>query len=77
VDDLRSSLSLASVWANVVRASENFESWVSLYAVALAQIRLLSAVDLGQLDVLLLQRRCGLLVFWGEGLAVTAPWCED
>ena len=43
----------------------------------MAELGLLSAVDLGQLDVLLLQLCGGLLVLGGKGLAVTAPGSED
>lgn len=44
---------------------------------SLAQVALLSAVDLDELDVLLLEESGGLLVLRSESLAVTAPGGED
>lgn len=75
--NLRRSLALASVGSNVVEATEDLEGGVALNTVLLAEVGLLSAVDLGKLDVLLLQRGGSLLVLGGEGLAVAAPWGED
>jgi hypothetical protein len=45
--------------------------------VVLAEVGLLSAVDLGESDVLLLEGSSGLLVLGGKGLAVAAPGSED
>ena len=75
--NLRNSLALALVGRDVVQATEDLEGRVALNAILLAEISLLSAVDLGELDVLLLQRRRSLLVFRGKSLAVTAPGGED
>lgn len=77
VVDLRSSLALASVGADVLSTTEDLEGRVSLDTVLLAEVGLLSAVDLCELDVLLLERGGSLLVLGSEGLAVTAPRCED
>ncbi len=77
VIDLPSSLTLASVWGDVVKTTEDLEGRVTLDAVILAEIGLLSAVDLGEPDVLLLESGSSLLVLGGEGLAVTAPGSED
>jgi hypothetical protein len=75
--NLRSSLALASVGANVLRATENLEGRVTLHTVLAAKVSLFCAVDLGKLDILLLKRGGSFLVLGGEGLAVTAPWGED
>lgn len=48
-------------------------SRVSLNTVGLAEICLVDAIDLSQLDVLLLQSGSGLLVMRGKCLAVTTP----
>lgn len=72
-----SSLTLARVGRDVVGAAEDLEGGVALNAVLLAEIRLLSAVDLDELDVLLLEGGGSLLVLGSEGLAVTAPGSED
>jgi len=71
--DVRSSLALALVGRDVVEATEDLESGVALNAVLLAEIGLLCAVHLRQLDALLLELCCGILVLWGERLAVAAP----
>lgn len=74
---LRRCLALALVGGDVLQTTEDLEGRVTLNTVLLAELRLLCAVNLDELDVLLLQGRGGLFVFWGEGLAVAAPWCED
>ena len=51
---IRSSLPLAFVRGDVFGAAEDLEGWVALDAVGLAKISLLCAVDLYQLDILLL-----------------------
>jgi hypothetical protein len=45
--------------------------------VVLAEVGLVDTVDLGQLDVLLLQSSGSLLILGGESLAVTAPGSKD
>ena len=75
--NLRSSLALAGVGGDVVGATEDLEGGVSLNAILAAELGLLCAVDLGELDVLLLKGGGSLLIFGGEGLAVTAPRSED
>ena len=75
--DLPSSLALARVGSDVLEATEDLEGGVTLNAVVLAEVGLLSAVDLGESDVLLLEGSGSLLVLGGEGLAVTAPGSED
>lgn len=72
-----SSLALALVRGNVVKAAEDLEGGVALNTVLLAEVLLLCAVDLHQLDVLLLEGGGGLLVLGGEGLAVATPGGED
>lgn len=72
-----SSLALALVGRDGVEATEDLEGRVALNAMLLAQLGLLSAVDLGELDVLLLEGGGSLLVLGGKGLAVTAPRGED
>lgn len=74
---LRSSLALSSVGRDVVRATEDLEGRVTLNTIVFAEISLLSAVDLGELDVLLLEGGGSLLVLGGEGLAVAAPGGVD
>lgn len=73
----RSSLALALVGSDVVKAAEDLESRVALNAMLLAEVGLLCAVDLGDLDVLLLERGGSLLILGGESLAVAAPRGED
>ena len=75
--NLRSGLALASVGSDVLKATEDLEGRVTLNTVVLAEVSLLSAVNLGELDVLLLQGGSSLLVLGGEGLAVAAPGSED
>jgi hypothetical protein len=65
------------VGLDIVGAAEDLESGVSLYSVALAQLLLLGAVDLGERDSLVLELGSGLLVLGSEGLAVAAPGRED
>ena len=77
VGDNGSGLARALVGLDVVDAAEQLKGRVSLHAVALAQLLLLGAVDLCKGNVLVLQLGSGLLVLGGEGLAVTAPGCED
>lgn len=72
-----SSLALALVGGDDVEATEDFEGRVTLNAVLLAQLGLLSAIDLSELDVLLLEGGSSLLVLGGKGLAVAAPRGED
>jgi hypothetical protein len=45
--------------------------------VLLAEISLVDTVDLGKLDVLVLQRSSSFLILGGESLAVAAPGSED
>lgn len=59
--DLRRSLSCTRVWG-ILLAPEYLESWVTLHAVFLAEVGIFCAVNLGQLDVLLLQCGRSLLV---------------
>lgn len=75
--NLPSSLALTSVGSNVLKAAEDLEGGVTLNAVVLAEVGFLSAVDLGELDVLLLEGSGSLLVLGGESLAVAAPGSED
>lgn len=75
--NVRSSLALASIGGNVIRAAEDLESGVALDTVLLAKLSLFGAVNLGELDVLLLQRGGSLLVLGGKSLAVAAPGGED
>ena len=75
--NLRSSFPLALVGADVVETTEDLEGGVALNTVGLAEIGLLCAVDLDELDALLLQCSGSLLVLGGERLAVTTPWCEE
>ena len=74
---LRSSLALATVGSDVLKATENLKGRVTLNTVVLAEVSLLSAVNLGELDVLLLKGGGSLLVLGGEGLAVATPGSED
>jgi hypothetical protein len=75
--NLPSSLALAGVGSDVLKATEDLEGGVTLNTVILAEVGLLSAVDLGESDVLLLEGSSSLLVLGGEGLAVAAPGSED
>lgn len=59
---VRIGFPLALVRADVVGATEDLEGRVAFNAVGLAELRLLCAVDLGKLDVLLLQGGGGLLI---------------
>lgn len=74
---LPSSLALARVGSDIVKATEDLEGGVTLDALVFAEVGLLGAVNLGELDVLLLESCGGLLVLGGEGLAVTAPGSKD
>jgi len=67
---LRWGLSCAGVWGDVVRAAEDLESWVALNAIALAEFGLFCTVNLGKLDVLLLQCGRSLFVLGGKRFAV-------
>jgi hypothetical protein len=71
VYDLRRSLSCTSIWGNIIRATEHLESWVALNAITLAEVGLLCTVNLGKLDILLLQCSRRFFVFWCECFAVT------
>ena len=51
-------------------------SRVSLNTVRLTEVRLIDAVDLSQLDALLLQSGSSLLVMGSESFAVTTPGTE-
>jgi hypothetical protein len=51
---VRRSLALAAVGGDIVEASEDLEGRVALDTVVLAEVGLLSAVNLGQSNVLLL-----------------------
>lgn len=75
--NLPRSLALTTVGSDVVKTTEDLEGGVTLNAVGLAEVSLLSAVDLGEADVLLLEGGGSLLVLGGEGLAVAAPGSED
>lgn len=70
-------LALALVGGDGIEATEDLEGRVTLNTVLLAELSLLSAVDLGELDVLLLEGGGSLLVLGGKGLAVAAPRGED
>ncbi|KAF5125953.1 hypothetical protein E5D57_010647 [Metarhizium anisopliae] len=72
-----SSLALAIVGGDIVNAAENLEGGITLDAVLLAEFSFFSAVNLGELDVLFFQSGSSLLVFGGEGFAVSAPRGED
>jgi hypothetical protein len=72
-ESVRIGLALALVGGDVVQATEHLESRVSLNAMLLAKIGLFCAVDLYELDILLLERRGSLLVLRREALAVAAP----
>jgi hypothetical protein len=74
---LPSSLALARVGSDILKATEDLEGGVTLDAMVFAEVGLLSAVNLGELDVLLLEGCSGLLILGGEGLAVTAPGSKD
>jgi hypothetical protein len=74
---LPSSLALARVGSDILKATEDLEGGVTLDALVFAEVGLLSAVNLGELDVLLLEGCSGLLILGGEGLAVTAPGSKD
>lgn len=67
----------ATVCRDCVESTEDLESWVTLNTIFGTDISLLSAVYLGQGNLLLLERGGGLLVLRCEGFAVTTPWCED
>ena len=69
--DVRLSLSLTGVWGDVVGSAEDLDSWVPFYAIFLAELRFLCAVDLYQLDVLLLKCRCSLFIFWCKSFAMS------
>lgn len=56
-----------------VKATEDLERRVSLDAVLLAEVGLLGAVDLCELDVLALELGGCFLILGSEGLAVAAP----
>ena len=71
------SLAGTSVGRDDVKATEDLEGGVALNAVVLAEISLINAVDLGKLDVLLLESGGSLLVLGGESLAVATPGSED
>lgn len=75
--NIRSCLPLATVWLDAVDATEDLQGRVTLDAMFSAEICLLCAVNLGQGNVLVLERGGGFLVLGGEGLAVTAPRGED
>lgn len=72
VGNLRSSLTRALVSDNVVGAAEDLECRVAFNTIGLAQLGLLCAVNFGQLNVLLFESSGSLLVFGGQGFAVTA-----
>lgn len=61
----------------VVDTTEDLESGVSFNAIALAQLLLLSAVNLCEGNVLVLELGSSLLVLGRKGLAVSAPGSED
>jgi hypothetical protein len=75
--DLPSSLALARVGSDIIEATEDLEGGVTLDALVSTEVGLLSAVNLGELDVLLLEGRSGLLILGGEGLAVATPGSKD
>ena len=69
--DSRRGLSRTRVWAAVVCTAEDLEGWVTFNAMRLAKGSLFCAVNLGKLDILLLQCCRSLFVLWGKGLAVS------
>ena len=76
--NLRGLLSLSAIWFNVFHVpSEDLECRVPIDLQVRAEVCLLSAVDLCELNVLLLQLGGGLFIFRCQGLAVTAPWCKN
>ena len=72
ISNLRRGLSCTRVCGRgVVKAAEDLESWVALHAILLAEVGLFCAVNLGQLDVLLLQCGCSFLVLRRKCFAVS------
>jgi len=67
----------SSVWRDIVGTAEDLEGGVTLNAVFLAKVLLGGAVDLCELDRLVLERCGSFLVLRGEGLAVATPRCKD
>jgi hypothetical protein len=63
---------VTGVRSDVFLATEHLQGWVALDTEALAEFGLLCAVNLDELDVLLLQRGRSLFVLRGEGFAVSA-----
>lgn len=59
---VRRGLSCTCVWGRVLWTTEHLQSWVTLNAEALAKVCFFRAVDLSQLDVLLLQCGGGFLI---------------
>ena len=75
--DLRGRLALATVGGDVVKATEDLESRVALDSVGGAELRVLSAVDLDELDALVGERGRRLLVLGSQSLAVATPGRVD
>ena len=76
-EDRRWCFAGARIWLDVVKAPEDLDCGIPLYAVVFAQVRLLCAVDFHQRNVLLFQRRCSLFIFGCKSLAVTTPWRKE
>lgn len=75
--DLPSRLALAAVGGDIVKATEDLEGGVALDTVVGAELLVLGAVDLDELDALLGEGGSGLLVLRGQSLAVAAPGSVD
>jgi hypothetical protein len=74
---IRRSFSRAGVRLDVIWATEDLDGRIALDAIVFAQITLGCAVNLDERDVLLLQCGGGFLILGSQGLAVTAPGCEE
>ena len=77
VRDNGGRLPLPAVRLHAVQPAEDLEGGVALDAVLLAKVCFFGAVNLCQGNLLLLERRCCLLVFGRQGLAMATPWGED
>jgi hypothetical protein len=70
------SLARALVFA-VLAIAVDLKGRVALNALGLAEIGFLNAIDLGQLNVLVLEGGGSLLVVRGEGFAMSTPWRKE
>ena len=61
---------MTGIWGNVLSAAEDLEGWVTIDAILLAKSSLLGAVNLGQLDIFLLQCGGGILILGGKCFAM-------